>query len=59
MTDTSPANPWAYCQCGHPWIHHDVEEMGDPNPTCCVTDCTQNCAQRQPGSPIPNPKTSP
>ena len=39
----SEARPWyARCDCGHLWLHHDIDEYrGDGTETCCVEGCDQ------------------
>lgn len=32
---------WSYCDCGHPMLLHDVEDMDGSNPMCCVDGCDQ------------------
>lgn len=34
--------PWNYCDCGHPWLLHDIrEQSGDGTDLCCAEGCDQ------------------
>ncbi len=47
MTEENwPGEWWKHCKCGHAWMFHDIEEMDDPNPTCCAEGC--RCGQKDP-----------
>lgn len=35
-------NPWARCDCGHIYMHHDFKERSDDGTLlCCVEGCEQ------------------
>lgn len=41
MPNPTPGPPFELCRCGHPWLHHDVEDLSeDPKPSCCVEGCS-------------------
>lgn len=39
MADSNTPTTWGFCVCGHPWMHHDVHDLEDRYPTCCVEEC--------------------